>query len=184
MVWFLLIQVSVWVAMVAWFFGACCRSVCAENFDNDQLDHRVNDCETAYRWLWLLSAVATCVHIIASYGLVHHWDHQAVLQQTADESFQVTGIRADWGVYVNFAFAAILLAYSVAMLIYRRRIKILDSAVFWFTAFIIFNAGVVFKSGPLRVITFLAFVALFVVMFYRRFRKHGWPAQPADAANN
>jgi hypothetical protein len=165
---FLLIRASVWLALTAWFVGAWCRALVLPHCRFSHADGQSLVSETVYRWSWLLSAAATWVHVLASYGLVHGWDHQAVVSQTAEDSFAATGIRAGWGVYVNFAYAGILLAYSVAMLGYRRRLKFTDSAVFWFTAFIVFNAAIVFKGGALRVITSLAFIVLFAVMFYRR----------------
>ncbi len=165
MISFLLIRVSVWLALAAWFMGAGCRAML---HSRDRITQGADDQdmrELGYRWSWLWSAVATWVHVIASYGLVHSWDHQAVVTQTAEESFQATGIRAGWGVYVNFAYAGILLAYSVAMILCRRRLAFFDSLVFWFTAFIVFNAAIVFKGGVLRVITSLAFAVLFILMF-------------------
>lgn len=168
---FFLIRVSMWLALSAWFAGAWCRAMRPAIRFATPKEARGSACERIYRWSWLWSAVATWVHVIASYELVHGWDHQAVLDRTAEESFQATGWRAGWGVYVNFAYAGILLAYSLAMLGCDRRLKILDSSVFWFTTFIVFNAAIVFETGALRVITSLAFAALFALMIYRRFRK-------------
>lgn len=171
MISFLLIRASVWLALAAWFMGAWCRAILPSVYGGPQDSDDQNMRELGYRWSWLLSAVATWIHVIASYGLVHSWDHQAVVTQTAEESFQATGIRAGWGVYVNFAYAGMLLAYSVAMILYRRRLPFFDSSIFWFTAFIVFNAAIVFKGGVLRVITSLAFAVLFILMFSRNRRR-------------
>jgi hypothetical protein len=171
MISFLLIRLSIWLALAAWFAGSLCRAMLPTVDAASQSTGHFATYQKCYAWLWLGSAAATWVHVVASYGLVHGWDHQAVLRQTAEESFQATGLRAGWGVYVNFAYASVLLAYSVLMLGYRRRVKILDSTVFWFTAFIVFNAAIVFKSGPLRVLTSVGFVGLMALMCYRRFSR-------------
>lgn len=153
---FLLVRVSVWLAMLAWFGGAWFRATSLAGSQQP-----ASSGERAYHWLWLFSGLATWVHVLASYGFVHGWDHQAVLRQTAEESFQVTGLRADWGVYVNFLYAAVLTIYSSVMVIRGRRLERVDVWVFGFTAFIVFNATIVFKGGWLRV---LASVATLVVI--------------------
>jgi len=148
---FLLVRVSVWLAMLTWFAGAWFR-VTSRSIPLQAATVG----ERAYHWLWLLSGFATWVHVLASYGFVHGWDHQAVLRQTAQESFEVTGLRADWGVYVNFLYATVLTLYSGAMVIGGRRLERLDVWVYGFTAFIVFNATVVFKGGWLRWLAGLA----------------------------
>ncbi len=168
---FLLVQVSVWMALVAWFVGAWCRTYGTFASDSSRTPLRQGTFEAVYRWSWLWSAVATWVHVIASYALVHAWDHQAVLQQTAEESFQVTGLRAAWGVYVNFGYASILLVYSLVMLWLGRRLKFVDAAIFWFTSFIVFNATIIFKFGLLRIVSSVAFTALFGFMLFCMFNR-------------
>jgi hypothetical protein len=148
---FLLVRVSVWLAMLMWFAGAWFRAT--SSAVPNQL---ATPGERAYHWLWLWSGLATWVHVLASYGFVHGWDHQAVLRQTAEESFQVTGIRADWGVYVNFLYATVLSIYSVVMVGLGRRVRGVDGWVYGFTAFIVFNATVVFKGGWLRLLAGMA----------------------------
>lgn len=167
---FLLVRVSVWLAMLAWFAGAWFR---VTSRSVPQQPTTVG--ERAYHGLWLCSGLLTWVHVLASYGFVHGWDHQAVLRQTAQESFEVTGLRADWGVYVNFLYATVLTLYSGAMVIRGRRLERVDVWVYGFTAFIVFNATVVFKGGWLRL---LAGVATLILL-----AGHGWvwlrPVSPA-----
>jgi hypothetical protein len=54
---FLLVRVSVWVALVAWFFGAWCRTYGTIASDSSRTPLRHGVYETVYRWSWLLSAV-------------------------------------------------------------------------------------------------------------------------------
>lgn len=149
------VYVPVWLAVAGWFFGSVCRVV----------DRRTagDTTEALYRVAWLLGAAMIVLHIIASYGITYKWSHAAAVRATAEESERVTGIRAGWGVYVNFAFAAIWLAYSIAMVRARRRLPRLDPAVFGFTAVIVFSATVVFETGAVRWLAIGGFALLIVV---------------------
>lgn len=171
---FLLVRVSVWLAMLAWFAGAWFRATSHPGPGQTVPGQPVSSGERAYHGLWLFSGLATWVHILASYGFVHGWDHEAVLRQTAEESFQVTGLRADWGVYVNFLYATVLTIYSGVMVAGGRRLQRADVWVYGFTAFIVFNATIVFKGGWLRV---LAGLATLVVIL-----GHGWAWRRRAAA--
>lgn len=122
--------------------------------------------ELAYRWSWFGAGLCTLVHILASYDLVHGWSHQSVLKQTGDESFAVVGLRVPWGVYANFVFAAILTGYSVAMIRIQARIARIDWWIFLFLAFIVFNAMIVFKTGPIRWAGLAAFSVLAISRVY------------------
>lgn len=151
---FFLVKVSIWCACGLWFVGAYARSLPRSTSKASF--------ERAYRWSWFGAGLSTWVHIVASYGLVHGWNHESVLKQTGDESFAVVGFRVPWGVYANFVFAAVLLGYSVAMIRTQARITRIDSWVHLFLAFIVFNAMIVFKTGPIRWAGLIAFTLLVV----------------------
>lgn len=148
----LLVLGCVWLSVSAWFAGAIAR-------DADPAGHT----ERLYRTFWLFGAILILVHIVASYGFVHGWSHAAALAATADESFEVTGVRASWGVYVNFAFATVWLGYSIAMVRAGGRIARWDAAVFVFTALIVASATVVFERGVIRWAATAGFVAIAVL---------------------
>ncbi|WP_372895458.1 hypothetical protein [Stieleria sp.] len=103
------------------------------------------------------------IHIAASYGFVHHWSHRDAIEVTARESFRVTGIRAGWGVYVNFLFAIAWLSYSMALVAKRYRNKRIDRSVYIFLAIILGFATVVFEAGVIRYAALAAFIALSVL---------------------
>ena len=146
------VYVSVWLALAGWFAGSGCRA----------LGHRDRGgmTEALYRHAWLFGSVMIVLHIIASYAITYQWNHAAAVQATAEESQRVTGIRAGWGVYVNFAFAAIWLGYSMAMTRVGRRLPGFDPAVFWFTAAIVFSATVIFEAGAIRSLSLGGFALL------------------------
>ncbi|WP_145384381.1 hypothetical protein [Stieleria neptunia] len=119
--------------------------------------------EAAYGWLWLVGSLLLCIHIAASYGFVHQWSHRDAIEVTARESFRVTGIRAGWGVYVNFLFAMSWLCYSIALVTTGRREKVIDRTLYVFLATILGCATVVFEAGVIRYIALAAFIALVVL---------------------
>lgn len=146
---FIFVRVSIWIACGLWFLGAWYRVVSSSRENASA--------ERVYRWAWFWAGAFTWAHVFASYGLVHGWSHSAVLKQTGDDSYAVVGFRVPWGVYVNFLFAGILSGYSGWMIWNRRRATGLDGFVYFFLAFIVFNALVVFKTGAIRWIGLASF---------------------------
>ncbi|WP_182865913.1 hypothetical protein [Stieleria mannarensis] len=152
--------VPVWLALAGWFVGSFAR----------RRDAGVGNptWQTVYCFAWLFGSVMIAFHILASYGLAYGWSHEAAIEATAEESEQVTGIRAGWGVYVNFAFAAVWLGYSTAMAISGRRWPGIDPIVFWFTAAIIVSATIVFETGAVRWISVAGIIGLMISIFLPR----------------
>ncbi|MEM8668534.1 MAG: hypothetical protein AAGG48_13530 [Planctomycetota bacterium] len=145
------VLLPVWVAVTLWFVGAFARVTSGER------------AERLYAWSWMLGSLAMWIHIFASYAVVYHWCHAEALQATAEESERVTGIRAGWGVYVNFVFALVWSIYSALLVKGGTRQLTTDRAVFWFTAAIVLMATVVFEAGAVRIasgVGFLAFCAV------------------------
>lgn len=160
-----LIYVPVWLALVGWFVGSFARGRGVKDSGGMR--------DAVYGYAWLLGSLMIAIHILASYGLAHGWSHAAAIEATADESERVTGIRAGWGVYVNFVFAAVWMGYSIAMTTRKRRWPAVDQAVFWFTAAIVFSATIVFEAGAVRWLSIAGFTGLIISSL--------WPRQsPAD----
>lgn len=166
-----LVRVTVWLAMLAWLFGSLARSstkVAEKANDSD----RVKTLVGVYGIAWLIGALLLIVHILASYGLVHGFSHKRVLEATAEESFEVTGVRAAWGVYVNLFFASSWLGYSIVLFRRRRRVLGFDSILWWFQLGIVLSATVVFEAGWIRAIALVgvALLILHSAFNYRRIR--------------
>jgi len=142
------VLVPVWISLAAWFVGAVAR------FGTSGAAHRW------YAWCWVIGSVAMWVHIVGSYAVVHGWSHAAAIEATAAESERVTGIRAGWGVYVNFVFAILWSAYSV-ILVRRSSVPTRsDAMVFWFIAAMVSMSTVVFEQGWVRWIGIAAILFL------------------------
>ena len=154
------IYVPVWLALVGWFIGSFARA------HNAQCPGGQHD--AIYRFSWLFGSVMVALHILTSYGIAHGWSHAAAVEATAVESEKVTGIRAGWGVYVNFAFVVVWMGYSIAMVSGGRRWPGIDQAVFWFTAAIIVSATIVFESGAVRWIATAGLICLLVMSLWPR----------------
>ena len=159
------VYVSVWLALAGWFAGSGCRALGRRG--------RRGTTEVLYRYAWLFGAVMIVLHIIASYAITYQWSHAAAVEATAEESQRVTGIRAGWGVYVNFAFATVWLGYSFAMIRAGRRLPGFDPGVFWFTAAIVFSATVIFEAGAIRRIALGGFALLIVLGRCRQWGSEG-----------
>lgn len=153
MLYDLLIYVPVWLALFGWFIGSVARTCEA---------HEAGRRNSVYGFAWLFGSVMIALHILASYGIAHGWSHNAAIEATAKESEQVTGIRAGWGVYTNFVFAAVWLGYSTALIVWGRRWPGIDRAVFWFTAAIVLSATVVFETGAVRWLSVAGFICLMI----------------------
>ncbi len=160
----LLIRASVWLVLVCWFTGAMLRTVAGRSGPSGRW----------YPRIWFVGAALLVVHITASYGWVHRWSHSAALRATADQSEQVTGIRAPWGVYVNFLFSALWLVYS-GLLAWRGPVVSygtwrdrFDRTFFWFSCAIVFSATVVFEAGPIRWLSAAGFLTLAIIEFRTR----------------
>lgn len=141
-------MVPVWIAVAAWFVGATLRCI---------------DSPASRRWFgwsWLLGSVVMWVHIYGSYSEVYEWSHELALLETANESERVTGIRASWGVYVNFGFAMMWSVYSIRVVLKGLFNSWIDHFVFWFTAVIVLMATVVFEEGVVRYASFAGFAAI------------------------
>ncbi|MCU0720771.1 MAG: hypothetical protein MUC83_13765 [Pirellula sp.] len=159
---FLFVRVSIWIACGLWFLGSISRILSRAQ--------QIARLERVYRWTWFLAGIFTWIHVFASYGLVHNWSHSAVLKHTGDESYAVIGLRVPWGVYANFVFAGILSGYSGWMILKKGRESAgLDTFVYFFLAFIVFNALVIFKTGPIRWIGLLGFA----IVICTHLRCHG-----------
>ena len=118
-----------------------------------------------------VGAMAMLLHIAAAYGWVHRWDHAAAVSATADESYAVTGIRAGWGIYVNWAFAVGWCVY--AGMAHRTRGSLRSRCVVAFEvvgSLMMFAATIVFEDRWVRWIAAVAIVAGAVVIIAGRYR--------------
>lgn len=93
-------------------------------------------------------------HVSAAFHYVHHWSHTTASLATARDTAAVTGLDWGGGLYLNYLFVLIWLAdtgwWCRDPVLYQRRPAAIEWGVQGFLGFIVFNATVVFKAGPVR----------------------------------
>jgi hypothetical protein len=119
------------------------------------------------RWIWFSGSLLYILHVIAAFHAFHGWSF--------DHAFEHTRINGGIGegIYVSFLFGALWLADAIWFFTpaYQRRPMALSVAIHGFLAFIMFNGGVIFERGPIRVLSLLGFAVLGVFLFRRLSRK-------------
>ena len=117
---------------------------------------------------WTIGAVACLTHIALAMHFQHHWSNAAAFTETARQTREIIGVDFGGGIYINYLFAIVWLAdalwWWVAPAARASRRKWLTWLLHGFLAFIIFNATVVFKTGPLRWTALAACAALLVII--------------------
>jgi hypothetical protein len=143
-----LVYGSAWLAAGCWFAGLWARR------GSGPVESR------SYARLWTIGAIVLLLHVAASYLLVHDGSHAAAVAATADQSWRVTGIRAGWGIYLNWLCAVLWLGASIRSLGRGGRPWPGEAWVIGFTGFMMFNATVVFASGTPRWLAAACFLLL------------------------
>lgn len=164
-----------WSARVvlALFFTAAFGRIAASRNRSDGSVFRL------FRIVWPLGAIALIGHVLVAFALVHDWRPARAYEHTAKRTEEWIGLRVGWGVYWNYAMAAIwtvdALWLALAPASYRARPRSVDASVWAFFSFMIVSAAVVFESGSSRwgTIAALAGLALFALAT-RGGRGHGF----------
>ncbi|MGH9754136.1 MAG: hypothetical protein ACREA2_15265 [Blastocatellia bacterium] len=140
----LLTRITVWLALAGYAIGASVYL----------LSRGRRSWDVAARMAWTAGCVSLLVHAGAAYHFYHDWSHAVAYRETARQTAEVTGLDWGGGLFINYALIigwVIDVAWWFRGLdAYRNRPRWLAAAWQGFLLFIIFNATVVFKTGPLR----------------------------------
>ncbi|HEX8354393.1 MAG TPA: hypothetical protein VF611_15925 [Pyrinomonadaceae bacterium] len=141
----ILTRVTVWVAVAGYAAGAAAFALSRER--------RV--WESAARAAWTVGCVGLLAHVACAFHFYHGWSHGAAYLDTARQTDEVFGLDWGGGLYVNYALVVgwgldVAWWWARGLDAYRRRPWPLAAAWHGFLIFIIFNATVVFKTGPAR----------------------------------
>jgi len=106
-------------------------------------------------WAFTLGLALALIHTLLSFHIVHDWVHADAVRTTAAQTEAMYGVAVGWGVYVNYVFFAVWLAdawwWRAAA-----ATPVRPPEVTWtlraFYMIVIFNAAVVFATGPRRLI--------------------------------
>jgi hypothetical protein len=101
-----------------------------------------------------MGCVSLLAHVACAYHFYHNWSQAAAYRETARQTAEVTGLDWGGGLFINYA---LVIGWVVDVAwwwrgldAYRNRPRWLVAAWQGFLIFMIFNATVVFKTGPLR----------------------------------
>ena len=103
----------------------------------------------APRRVWTWGCLCSLLHMILAFGVMYGWSQAVAREDIGSQSEWVSGVRAPWGLFVNYAFGAVWLAdllwwWRVGDRTYRRRSAVSHWLVHGFFLFMLFNGGFVF----------------------------------------
>lgn len=121
------------------------------------------------RSCWTLSWAAYLVHLGMAFHYAHHWSHTEAMAHTR----AVSGVGE--GVYVSYLFTWVWTAdvawWWLRPARYAARSRRVDGLLHGFMAFVIFNATVVYETGPIRWAGCALFAELAVLLAWRQASK-------------
>jgi hypothetical protein len=169
----ILTRITVWLALAGYVIGASVYL----------LSRGRRSWDVVARAAWTAGVISLIVHVACAYHFYHNWSQAAAYRETARQTAEVTGLDWGGGLFINYA---LIIGWVVDVALWRLRgLNAYRNRPGWlvttwqgFLFFIIFNATVIFKTGPLRWIglclcLWLAFLWLFV--------KGGKVSEPSDS---
>lgn len=139
-----LTRLTIWIALAGYFVGVVAF----------KLSRRRHRWESTARLAWTVGCVSLIAHVLCAFHFYHHWSHESAYLETARQTAEVTGLNWGGGLYINYALATgwvmDVIWWWRGLDDYRRRPGLLVAVWQSFLIFIIFNATVIFKSGPTR----------------------------------
>ncbi|MEI7702468.1 MAG: hypothetical protein WCK86_21930 [Planctomycetia bacterium] len=125
------------------------------------------------RGLWTTGALLFVAHVLAAFHFAHHWNHQAAIQSTAEQTKELIGWAFGEGLYFSYLFVLLWLAdvvwYWVSPVSYESRSLRVKLLLHGYLFFIAFNGAVVFESGVTRPVGVLL-STLFAILSLRWIR--------------
>jgi len=154
-----LTRITIWASLAGYALGAAYL-----------VSRRTLKWERPARWAWTAGCLCLIVHAAFAFNYYHDWSQADAYRETARQTAEVFGINWGGGLFINYALMLAWLAdagwWWASPESHRNRPRIIDRIWQGFLLFIIFNATVVFKAGPLRWIG-LALCAALIVLWWR-----------------
>lgn len=136
------------------------------------------------RAAWTVACLSLIAHFICAFHFYHDWSHELAYRDTARQTEEVVALNWGGGLFINYAVLAAWIVdvgwwWLSGITSYYKRKWLL--VIIWhaFLVFIIFNATVVFKSGPVRWIGLV--ISLFLVISWIFIARQKW--MPADVTS-
>ena len=153
----LLTRGTIWLALVLYAMGEAGR-----------LRMRADPgLERGAQWAWTLGGFTCLLHVAAAFHYVHGWSHALAYADTARQTEDLLGLNWGGGIYFNYIFTAIWLAdiawWWLAHESFWHRPLVVERSLQLFFLFMVFNAAVVFPTGPVRWLGLAIVIGLLVV---------------------
>lgn len=126
------------------------------------------------RAAWVAGAISFVVHVLLAFGTFYRWSWSVAWRMTAEQAEQFSGVRAGWGLWLNFAFG---LAWVILALRERRTrgcipkdedrpahgwqsvaFRWLHRLLHAFLLFMVLMGGIAFAPTAARIFTTVVFV--------------------------
>ncbi len=108
------------------------------------------------RWIWSLGCLAFLAHAASSFQVFYDWSHATAVSETARQVREVTGRDIGAGIYFNYLVTLVWFVDAAWWWRdeagYRQRPKLAVLLAHGFFLFMIFNATVIFETGPVRLL--------------------------------
>jgi hypothetical protein len=117
------------------------------------------------RWCWTWGLVCFLAHVAAAFHFYHHWSHHDAFERTR----LISGVGE--GLYVSYLFIVVWTSDALWWWLwpegYAARGAWVGRLTGGFLAFVVFNATVVYETGPIRYAALAAFAGLLIVAVLR-----------------
>jgi hypothetical protein len=151
---------TIWVTLAGYFIGVAVFG----------LSRQRQNWERTARLAWTVACISLLAHVACAFHFYHGWSQMAAYQETSRQTAEVVGLNWGGGIYINYA---LMIGWVIDCIWwwldsdgYRRRPQLLAAIWQAFLIFMIFNATVVFKTGPLRWLGLAMCLALGVLWLY------------------
>ena len=140
----LLTRITIWIAMSGYAASAALSLLWRES----------RTWQARARWAATAGCAALVGHTICALNYYHAWSQDSAYRETARQTAEVTGLDWGGGLWINYIFLAAwigdLLWWWRGLDTYRNRHRLITWGWHGVFIFMIFNATVVFKAGPVR----------------------------------
>jgi len=101
------------------------------------------------RRIWTAGCGLFLVHMLLAFEVAYSWSHRAAVADIATQSESISGVRAPWGLFIDYAYGLVWLTdltwwWRAGDLAYRHRSAWSHWFLHGFFLFMLFNGGFVF----------------------------------------
>jgi hypothetical protein len=139
------------------------------------------------RRIWTMGCLFYVAHMILAFEVAYRWSHEAAIADIGSQSEAISGVRAPWGLFVNYAYGAVWMAdlawwWRVGDRAYRERSRVSHWILHGLFLFMLFNGAFVFVERWTRWFGLFLFVVSSWAACNVRVRQSRWlPSLPKSS---